>query len=94
MARNDTITIPKDQWTELTNANATAATFQVLRGTVRLLATVGAIAPTSFNGALSYRAGQGEVAIPLASLFPGITGANRIYAYSNADSADVTFSHA
>lgn len=94
MARSDTITIPKDAWTELTNSNATAITFQVLRGTVRLIATVGQVPPTSFNGALTYKTGQGEVAMALASLFPGTTGANRVYAYSNADSADITFSHA
>ena len=94
MARSDTITIPKDAWTQLTNSDATAVTFQVKRGTVQLVAVVGATPPTDFNRTVTYRIGQGEVAIPLASLAPGTAGANRVYAHPGPDSADIFISHA
>jgi hypothetical protein len=94
MARTDTITIPADDWTQLTNADTTAVTFQVKRGTVSLVVTVGAVEPTDFDNAIRYTEGQGEVAIPLADLAPGTDGGTRVYAHSNAASADIYFSHA
>ena len=94
MARTNVITIPKDTWTQLTNADATAVTFQVKRGTVQIAAVAGAVEPTNFDKAIEYRRGQGEAAIPLASLAPGTAGANRIYAHPGPDSADIYFSHA
>ncbi len=94
MARTETLNLPRDQWTEITNANATAITFQVKSGTIFLAAVVGAVPPTSFTGAVQYRAGQGELALPLASLAPGTAGANRVYAYPQAAPAEVYVSHA
>lgn len=94
MARTNVITLPKDSWTQLTNSDATAVTFQVRRGTVQIAAVVGAVAPTDFDKAVEYRKGQGEAAIPLASLAPGTAGANRVYAHPGPDSAEVYISHA
>jgi hypothetical protein len=93
MARTETLTIPADTWTQLTNSDATLATFQVKRGSIQLVATVGAVAPTSFSQALNYNAGQGEVALPMASITPGTPGTNRLWAWANAGSADVHISH-
>ena len=94
MARTDTVTIPSDTWTQLTNADATAVTFQVKRGTIHLVVTAGATPPTDFDNAVRYTEGQGEVAIPLADLAPGTADGTRVYVHSNAASADVYVSHA
>ncbi len=94
MARTDTLTIPANQWLQLTNSDATAVTFQVKGGTVHLVATVGATPPADFDNALIYRAGQGEANIPLADLAPGTAGANRVYGYADQGKAEIYISHA
>ena len=92
--KSDTDVIPKDQWVQLTLSDVTAATFQVRRGTVLLVPTVGAVPPTDLKKGVSYSAGQGEVAFAIADLAPGTAGVNRVYAYSAGESAEIYFSHA
>jgi hypothetical protein len=94
MARTDTVTIAANTWTQLTNANTTAVTFQVKRGTVEMVATFGETPPADFDNALTYRAPQGEMLVPLAELAPGTAGANRLYAYSQGEAATIYISHA
>lgn len=93
MARTDTVSVPQS-WTQLTNSDATAVTFQVKAGPVYLVATVGASAPADFDNAVLYDVGQGEVAVTLANLAPGTAGANRLYAHAAGPSASVYISHA
>ena len=95
MARNDTIILPQGVWTQLTNANASALRVQNLGGyTLQLQATAGAVAPTSISGAVELRSGETLSAdLTLAQLWPGVTGANRVYAISDVV-APVSVSHA
>ena len=94
MARHATPRIEADTWTQLTDANVTAITFQNLAVTgVHIMATVGAVAPTNFAGAVFYAGGHGEYALPLADLAPGLA-ATRVYCYSPGKAANVAVSHA
>ena len=94
MAQNTTISIPAATWTLLTNSDITAATLQNLTGNIVLLAgTVGATPPTDALGAIRLYPGQLNINTAIASLYPGVTGANRLYAYSSTP-ATVFISHA
>jgi hypothetical protein len=93
MPRTDTLTVAQ-AWTQLTNSDATAVTFQVKTGSVYIVATAGATPPTDFDNSLLYEAGQGEVALALADLAPGTAGANRLYAFAATPTATVIISHA
>lgn len=94
MPQNTTKNIAAATWTQLTDANITTATFQNISGNFVLLkATVGAVAPTDQTGAIRYNPGQGERNVALSDLFPGVSGANRLYAWSEGGAA-VVISHA
>jgi hypothetical protein len=94
MAQNTTVTLTAGTWTQLTNANVTAITFQNTSSHHMFVAgTVGASAPSSTSGAIRYNPGQGEKNAALTDLFPGTSGANRVYAYS-VNALDVMVSHA
>ena len=92
MAQNTDIILPIAVWTQLSNADITAITFQNKSGSFILVkGTAGATAPTDDNGAVRYNAGQGERNVLLADLFIGIA-ATRIYAYAPTG-AEVMVSH-
>lgn len=94
MARNSTVTVPAVTWTQLTAGDVTAITFQNLgAATLKVKGTVGANAPSDDTGSISYTKFQGERNVLLSDLFPGVSGANRVYAYI-ADGGDVAVSHA
>lgn len=94
MAQNTTKTLAAATWTQLTDADITAITFQNISGNFVLVkGTVGAVAPTNITGAIRYNPGQGERNVALSDLFPGVSGANRVYAYAQ-DGAQVVVSHA
>ncbi len=83
MARSEDILIPAKTWTELTNGDVTSITFQnKSRGhSIQIEATVGAVAPSVVDGT-EYTPGTGEYDLSLASAFPGVSGANRVWAYA------------
>ena len=94
MAQNTTTTIAAATWTQLTDADIARITFQnVGSNHVLIKATIGASTPTNATGAIRYNPGQGERNVLLADLFPGLTGANRVYAYS-PDATQIVVSHA
>lgn len=94
MAQNTNITVPANTWTQLTDGDVTAITFQNLSGDGLLVkGTVGAVAPTTLLGAASYNPGAGEANVLLSDLFPGVAGRNRVYAYSRIG-CEVFVSHA
>ena len=94
MAQQITKQIAAATWTELTNANVTTITFQNISGYFVLIkGTVGANAPTDLSGTIRYNPGQGERNVALTDLFPGVSGANRVYAYS-VDGGSLLVSHA
>ena len=93
MAQNTTITVPARTWTQLTDADITAITFQNIGSNYILIkATTDASAPTTSAGGIRYNPGQGERNVALSDLFPGIAG-KRIWAYAE-DAASVVVSHA
>jgi hypothetical protein len=94
MAQNTTKNVAADTWIQLTDANISTVTFQNISGNFVLVkGTVGATAPTDLTGAIRYNPGQGERNVLLTDLFPGLSGVNRLYAYSQ-DGASVVVSHA
>lgn len=95
MARNDTVDVGQYAWTQITNANITGATFQITGANgVRIMGTVGEVAPTDPEDGIIYEPRQGEAASrTLADIFPGVS-ANRIYARSIAGASRVFISHA
>lgn len=94
MARNATVTLTAGAWTQLTAGDVTNITFQNLSGVdILLIGTVGATAPTNSSGAIRYGAEQGERNAAIADLFPGVSGATRLYAYC-ALTGSVMVSHA
>lgn len=95
MARNDTFGLTSGVWTPLTNANATAVRVQNRSGySILISATNGATAPTTVQGAIEVLPYQTLAAdMTLADLWPGVTGANRLWALSD-NGATVSVSHA
>lgn len=93
MAQDTTITLTPYQWNLLTDSDVTSLTFQN-RGSSHILvkATVGATAPTVIDG-IRYEPGEGANDATLATLFRGVSGANRVWAYS-AGKTPVYVSHA
>ena len=94
MPQNATVAVSARTWTQLTNSDVSALRVQNLNGyPIEIMGTVGAVAPTSDAGALVLAAGQAIAAdLTLAQLFPGVSGANRVYAFSDAP-ALVSVSH-
>lgn len=94
MARNTNVTVAAKAWTELTASDVLAITFQNLCGAeIFVKATVGATEPEDLDGAVRYEFGQGERGAALTDLFPGVSGANRVFAWSK-DAGEVMVSHA
>lgn len=95
MARNDNVTLPPGAWTQLTNGDVTALRVQNIgNGAVLVKARVGAGALASPDGSVTLDSlGMIEATTPLADLFPGIAGANRVYGYSDSGGI-VSVSHA
>ena len=95
MPQNATVTVPAGTWTQITNANVTALRVQNLNGfPIKIKATAGAVAPTDAAGAITLLPHAAIAAdLTLAQLFPGVSGANRVYAFSDAP-ALVSVSHA
>jgi len=84
MARNDNVKLVKDVWTQLTNGNVTALrATNTGKASFVLQATVGTTAPTSAAGGIPLDPGQTLAAdLTVAQLWPGVTGANRIWGLS------------
>jgi hypothetical protein len=89
------MTLPAGVWTQLTNANASAIRVQNQSGiTVELQATNGGTAPSDNRGSIGLEARETLAAdLTLAQLWPGIVGANRIWAFAYT-SVTVSVSHA
>lgn len=94
MAQNTTLAVPAATWTLLTDSDITSATFQNIGGNhVVIKATTTTSAPTDFTGGVRYNPGQGERNVLLSDLFPGLAGADRLWAWS-PDGSFVVISHA
>lgn len=95
MARNDTVTCPAEQWTQLTANDATSVSFQNGSGSgIQLQATAGAVAPTNLNGTFRCIPGGTEFGLALADMFPGVTNPVRLWAYpADGNGSEVWISH-
>jgi hypothetical protein len=83
LAQNLTLTIPAATWTQLTDADITALTFQNVGGNhILIKATTDGTAPTNFSAAIRYNPGQGERNVSLADLFPGLAARDRVWAWA------------
>lgn len=95
MPQYTTLTLTPGIWTQITNADVTAITFEFVGfGELLVKGTIGATPPTDDTGAPVYAPGQGEGSRPLSELFPGLTGANRVYVKNRQGTGAVVISHA
>lgn len=93
MAQHDTIKIPKGQWTQITNANVTAARVQnVGTSTVYIQARSGT-GDVELRGAITLKQVMGVASLTMSVEFAGVPSANRLYAYSDLG-GKVSISHA
>jgi hypothetical protein len=82
MARETTVAVLPDTWTELTDSDVSSITFlNEGPGVLYVKATTGS-APTDRSGARAFPAGTGEKAALLIDLFPGLAGGDRLWALS------------
>lgn len=101
MARNqESVTCPPGVWTELTNSDTTAITFQVRSGAIKVRCTTGAAPSSLSDGGYEYHStpdGEnnfGEIRIDLADL-SSAEGVDRVFATPiNGRKALVTVDHA
>ena len=96
MPQNASKIVARWTWVQLTDADSTAITFINTGGSTMLVkATTDGTAPTSIDGSIPYGPGQGEKApVTIAELFPGITGADRLWAWGRDDTTTAMVSHA
>lgn len=102
MARNQAlVTCPAGEWTELTNADVTQISFQVVSGSVKVRATTGS-APSALSDAgyvyhahpADRQSAEGELALLLADM-TATAGADRVFATPiNGRAAKVVVDHA
>jgi hypothetical protein len=79
MAQNQvTVLCPPNVWTQLTNADATEATFQVQTSSIYVRFTAGTTTPVETRG-LQYMQTEGEIQKAMTDL-TSLSGANRIWA--------------
>lgn len=94
MPQNTTITV-STAWVQLTDANVTEITFQNIGASaIYVQATIGAVAPSAQAFGILYQPGEGESKRLLADMFPGVSGANRVYAKSASLPTQAFVSHA
>ena len=97
MAQDAVVTVAAGgTWTELTDGNVTAITFQVLGNDYILVQATTGTAPTAdtVNG-FHYNAQMGAQNVSLTDLWPGVASADRVFARTQTGNAcDVKVSHA
>lgn len=98
MARNAIVTIPVRTWTELTANDCTAVAVQAQSAyPILLTATTGAAPAAAPDASLAtYVLSPGDLlpaSVWLADLWPGVTGAKRLWAWSEGSGARAAVSH-
>lgn len=94
MAQHTTITAARATWTEITNTDTTAITFQNLAGIDMLLKGTTGSAPSDLTGAILYPPFTGEKRVTVTDLFPEPTGVDRLWVYYVTGPGSVMVSHA
>jgi hypothetical protein len=95
MPRYTTLDCPPDTWTQLTDADVTSITFQVVDAAsdVKIKCTADATMPADDLGADTYRYPEGQRAIAMADLGQGII-ATRVWAMPITRRARIKVGHA
>lgn len=95
MARNQTIVEVKGdgQWTELSNGDVTNISFQVLEGSIKVVAGVSSTSPDKDAPGWVYKASFGELNLDITKLSNDALN-NRLYAFSFSDLSKVLVDHA
>ena len=94
MAQNQTfVDIFPGVWTQLTNSDAMAITFQTQGGAAYVRYTVGAVPPSNTLQGYLYGEGQGERLAAISALTP-LLGANRVYAMAASAACRMLVDHA
>ncbi len=93
MARNETVDLSPDSWTQLTSGDVSALRAQNLSGYfVKIMATADTTAPANEDGHLVLAPMAVLAAdLTLADLFPGVTSAARVW---GKGTGSVSVSHA
>jgi len=95
MAQNVVLTANRDGWTLLTDADIGTVTFQNLSDhDMQFWATTDTTVPAASTVGLKYAPGFGESSGALATLFPGLTSPDRLWAKGAVNGAKVFVSHA
>lgn len=95
MAQLTTVSAAAATWTAITNADATAITFQNRSGHNMLLkGTIDGTAPTTDAGAILYPPFTGERLVTITDLFPEPSGVDRLWVYFADGPGQVMVSHA
>jgi hypothetical protein len=95
MPLNDNVNLLESVWTLLTASDVAAARVGATSpNDIHLIATAGTGAPSGLGGAVLLPAGQMLAAdLTFADLFPGVAGANRLWAFSQV-ACTLSVSHA
>lgn len=94
MAQNQTtVTCPVGQWTQLTNADVSAITFQVHKGFVKIRFTTDTTEPADDAGGFIYGPMEGEKLSALSDLTT-LASADRVWARPCGKAAEVFVDHA
>jgi len=81
-------------WTQLTADDCTKFTIQNIGPSgIQIVATAGAVAPTTLDGSVRCIPGASEIGIAPGDLSPGVANAARVWAYATDLNARVVFSH-
>jgi hypothetical protein len=95
MPKDEIVTLQRDQYTLLTDADVPALTFQVLETfNVELVGAVGVAQPAAAVIGNTFVPGEGRTNVALSDLFPGIAGVNRVYGISRSGTGKVRVSYA
>lgn len=95
MAQLTTVSAVAATWTQITDADATAITFQNQAGINMLLkGTTDATPPSTTDGAIIYAPFAGERNVTITDLFPHPSGVDRLWVYFGAGPGSVMVSHA
>lgn len=89
-----TVQVPGGTWTQLNSGDATTVVFQNLGPhPVYIKATTDGTAPTTISGAFVFQPFEGNSTQAILDIFPGLTGADNIWAFATGPAA-VVVNHA
>ncbi|MGB1388642.1 MAG: hypothetical protein ACPG61_07120 [Paracoccaceae bacterium] len=95
MPVDKSVNLPEMQWYLLNEGNVDTLRIQVQGNAVELAATVGSgTEPTGTFSTIDFDIGEGHEAFSIAANFPGITGANCLWARPVITGGKVSVSHA